>query len=294
MYGITGERELEEVTLDYLEGYGSARPVRIGNASYRYEQHDVWGVLLDAAHIHARTRDRLPERVWPMVKRQVELAVERWSEPDRGFWAQRGEPRHWTASKVMCWVAADRGSRLAEMRQEEDLADRWRIAALEIQQDVLANAVNDEGVFCAHYDTDELDASVLLMPLVHFLPRSDRRMRATVHAIRDQLTEHGVVLRRRPGEDDDGDYRLEGEAFAICSFWLVSALTEIGELDEAKELVERMLSFSSPLNLYAENIDPHTGRHLGNFPHGFTHMSMINALLRVIRADSPGAARTPD
>jgi GH15 family glucan-1,4-alpha-glucosidase len=295
MYGISGERELEEEELDYLEGYGSARPVRVGNASYRYEQHDVWGVLLEAAHIHARTRDRLPERVWPMVKRQVELAVERWREPDRGFWAQRGEPRHWTASKVMCWVAADRGARLAEMRQEGDLADRWRSASMEIQQDVLDNALGEGDVFCAHYDTDELDASVLLMSLVSFLPSTDHRLRATVLAIRDQLTEHGVVLRRRPGEDDDdGDYRLEGEAFAICSFWLVSALTEIGELDEAKELVERMLGFSSPLNLYAENIDPHTGRHLGNFPHAFTHMGLINALLRVIRADDPGASRTPE
>jgi GH15 family glucan-1,4-alpha-glucosidase len=224
-----------------------------------------------------------------MVKRQVELAVERWREPDRGFWAQRGEPRHWTASKLMCWVAADRGARLAEMRQEEDLADRWRAAASEIQDDVLANALDGE-IFCAHYDTTELDASVLLMPLVHFLPSTDHRLRATVIAVRDQLTEHGVVLRRRPGSDDDeGDYRLEGEAFAICSFWLVSALTEIGELDEARELVERMISFSSPLNLYAENIDPHTGRHLGNFPHAFTHMTLINALLHVIRSDEPGA-----
>jgi GH15 family glucan-1,4-alpha-glucosidase len=292
MYGVSGERGLEEKTLDHLEGYGGSKPVRAGNASYRYEQHDVWGVLLDAAHIHARTRDRLPDRVWPMVRRQVELAAEKWRDPDRGIWAQRGEPRHWTTSKVMCWVAADRGAKLAELRQEEDLADRWRSTAMEIQQDILDNALDERGVFCAHYDTGELDASVLIMPLVRFLPASDHRLRATVLAIADELTEHGVVLRRRPGaSDDDGDYRLEGEAFAICSFWLVSALAEIGELERARELCERMLSFASPLNLYAENIDPHSGRHLGNFPHAFTHMGLINALLHVIRADDPAHMR---
>src|SRR5204863_4335364 len=145
-------------------------------ASYRYEQHDVWGGLLDAAYIHARTSEGLPDRVWPMVRRQVELAVEKWREPDRGIWAQRGKPRHWTTSKVMCWVAADRGARLAALRQDDDLEDRWAAAAREIQEDVLANALDDRGVFCAHYDTDELDASLLLMPLVNFLPAADHRV----------------------------------------------------------------------------------------------------------------------
>jgi GH15 family glucan-1,4-alpha-glucosidase len=265
----------------------------VGNASYRYEQHDVWGVILDAAYIHARTRERLPDRVWPMVKRQVELAIENWREPDRGIWAQRGEPRHWTMSKVMCWVAADRGARLAGLRQELDLQDHWALAAQEIQQDVIENALDDRDVFCAHYDTKELDASALMMPLVQFLPPSDHRIVATVNAIFDELTEHGVVLRSRPGDDDDGEYTIEGEAFAICSFWMVSALTEIGEVGRARELCERMLSFASPLALYAENIDPHTGRHLGNFPHAFTHMGLINALLHVIRSDEPGARIRP-
>jgi alpha,alpha-trehalase len=290
MYGVDGARRLEERELDYLEGYGGARPVRVGNASYEYEQHDVWGAILDAAWIHARTRDRLPERVWPMVKRQVENAVENWHKPDRGIWAQRGEPRHWTTSKVMCWVAADRGARLAALRQDDDLQDRWSSVAADIKEDVIANAVSDRGVFCSHYDTTELDASLLLMPLVSFLPATDHRVVNTVHAIADELTEHGVVLRRRPGGIDDDEYTLEGEAFAICSWWLVSALMEIGERDRALELCERMLSFASPLQLYAENIDPHSGRHLGNFPHGFTHLTLVNALLHVIRSDDAGAA----
>ncbi|MEA2426534.1 MAG: alpha,alpha-trehalase [Thermoleophilaceae bacterium] len=295
MYGISGERELEENTIDWLEGYGGARPVRAGNASYEYEQHDVWGAILDAAWIHTRTRDRLPERVWPMVKRQVENAVQNWRTPDRGIWAQRGEPRHWTTSKVMCWVAADRGARLAALRQDDDLEDRWAATAKEIQEDVIANALDDRDVFCAHYGTKELDASVLLMPLVRFLPPTDHRVINTVRAIADELTEHGVVLRRRPGAlEDDDEYTLEGEAFAICSWWMVSALMEIGEADRARELCERMLSFASPLNLYAENIDPHTGRHLGNFPHGFTHLTCVNALLHVIRSDDPAARTRPE
>ena len=293
MYGIRGGRELEEKQLDGLEGYAGSKPVRVGNASYRYEQHDVWGAILDAAYIHARRSERLPENVWPMVKRQVELAVENWREPDRGIWAQRGEPRHWTTSKVMCWVAVDRGARIADFRQEHDLADLWRTTAGEIQRDVLDNALDDNDVFCAHYETTELDASVLLMPLVRFLPGTDHRVVATVNAIEERLTEHGVVLRSRPGADEDHDYTMEGEAFLICSFWMVSALAEIGEPARAREMCERMLSFASPLNLYAENIDPHSGRHLGNFPHSFTHLTMVNALLRVIRADEEAARTRP-
>jgi GH15 family glucan-1,4-alpha-glucosidase len=285
MYSVSGQRELDERTVEHLTGYGGARPVRVGNASYQYEQHDIWGAMLDAAYLHAQTRDRLPERVWPIVKRQVELAVENWRKPDLGIWAQRGEPRHYTSSKVMCWVAADRGARLASLRQDDELQDQWAAVAVEIQQDVVDNALDDRGVFTAHYDTDELDASVLLMPLVRFLPPTDHRIRRTVLAVADELTEHGIVLRHKPNDSDD--YSIEGEAFAVCSFWLVSALAEIGEPARARELAERMLAYASPLQLFAENIDPHTGRHLGNYPNGFTHLAMVNALLHVMAMDDP-------
>jgi GH15 family glucan-1,4-alpha-glucosidase len=203
VYAVDGRSELEEQTLDHLDGYAGAKPVRVGNASYKYEQHDVWGAILDAAYIHARTRDKLPERVWPLVKRQVELAAQKWREPDRGIWARRGEPRHYTTSKVMCWVALDRGARLAALRDEDDLQDRWTQCAKDIQQDVVENALNDDDVFAAWYGADELDASVLLIPLVRFLPASDPRVRKTVMAIAEQLTEHGVVLRRRPPSGGD-------------------------------------------------------------------------------------------
>jgi GH15 family glucan-1,4-alpha-glucosidase len=185
----------------------------------------------------------------------------------------------------MCWVAADRGSRLAWLREDLERAERWRSAADEIHADVCANAVDARGVFTQHYDTSALDASCLLLPLLRFLPPDDERIRATVLAIADELTENGLVLRYRVEETDDGMRGDEG-TFTICSFWLVSALTEIGELDRARDLCERLLGFASPLGLYAEEIDARTGRHLGNFPQAFTHLALINAVMHVIRADS--------
>jgi GH15 family glucan-1,4-alpha-glucosidase len=187
----------------------------------------------------------------------------------------------------MCWVALDRGARLAALRGEEDLQDTWVQCARDIQQDVLENAVNDDGVFMAWYGSDELDASVLLIPIVRFLPPSDPRLRKTVATIGEELNEHGLILRRRPREDEDE--AITGEAFAVCSFWYASALAEIGELVAAREVCERMMAYLSPLGLYAEHIDPHTGRHLGNFPHMFTHLALINALLHMVRADVPAA-----
>jgi GH15 family glucan-1,4-alpha-glucosidase len=196
----------------------------------------------------------------------------------------RGEPQHFTSSKLMCWVAADRGARLAEIREELEYAARWQSAADEIKADICENALDDRGVFTQHYGTDALDASVLLMPLVRFLPPEDERIRKTVLAIADELTEQGLVLRYRVEETDDGLSGEEG-TFAICSFWLVAALVEVGELKRARDLCEKMLSYASPLGLYAEEIDPATGRHLGNFPQAFTHLALINAVMHVIRAD---------
>jgi GH15 family glucan-1,4-alpha-glucosidase len=284
MYGVDGERDLDERVIDHLSGYDGARPVRVGNAAYRHRQHDVWGSLLDSVYIHTKSRDRLDERIWPILKRQVECALEHWREPDRGIWEVRGEPKHFTSSKMMCWVAADRGARLAGIRDDLELSDRWREAAAEIRSDICANAVDERGVFTQHYETDALDASLLLMPLVRFLPRDDPRLRATVLAIADELTEDGLVLRYRVKETDDGLSGEEG-SFTICSFWLVSALSEIGEHLRARELCERLLSSASSLELYAEEIDPRSGRHLGNFPQAFTHLALINAVIHVIEAE---------
>ncbi len=288
MYGPGGERNLEERTLDHLSGYEGARPVRIGNDAYRQVQHDVWGALLDSVYLHTRSRDSLDERVWPILSRQVEMAIKHWRSPDRGIWEVRGEPKHFTSSKMFCWVACDRGARLAEIREDWDLARRWQQAADEIHADICEHSVDERGVFVQHYETTALDAAMLLLPLLRFLPPSDERVRATVLAIADELTENGLVLRYRTEETDDGLSGTEG-TFLICSFWLVSALAEIGELTRARELCERLLGYASPLGLYAEEIDPRTGRHLGNFPQAFTHLALINAVMHVIRADEAQA-----
>ena len=284
MYGIDGEATLEEEELDHLSGYEGARPVRVGNGAYNQDQHDVWGAILDSFYLHTKSRDHLPERIWPILVKQVEDAQANWREPDRGIWEIRGEAKHFTSSKLMCWVAMDRGARLAEIREEDELADEWQKVAEEIKDDICDNALDDRGVFCQHYDTDALDASVLLMPLLRFMPPDDERIRKTVLAIAEELSEDGLVLRYRTDSTDDG---LEGEegTFTICSFWLVSALVEIGELVRARALCEKLLSYGSALQLYAEEIDPRSGRQLGNFPQAFTHLALINAVMHVVRAD---------
>jgi len=284
MYAVGGEKKLEEQTLDHLSGYEGARPVRIGNAAYRQKQHDVWGSLLDSVYLHTKSRDHLEERVWPLLKRAVESAIANWQKPDRGIWEVRGDPKHFTSSKMMCWVACDRGSRLARLHGDSDLAERWHAAAEEIHADICEHGIDDRGVFVQHYDTSALDASLLLMPLVRFLPPDDPRVRATVLAIAEELTVDGLVLRYRVDETDDGLTGEEG-TFTICSFWLVSALVEIGEAAQARLLCERLLSYASPLLLYSEEIDPRSGRHLGNFPQAFTHLALINAVMHVIRAE---------
>ncbi len=175
MYGIDGRSHLDEEELSHLSGYEGAQPVRTGNGAYDQRQHDVWGAILDSFYLHTKSRDHLPERIWPILVKQVEAALENWRQPDRGIWEVRGDPKHFTSSKVMCWVAADRGARLAEIREDIDCASRWQSAADEIRADICDNALDDRGVFCQHYDTDALDASVLLMPLVRFLPPDDER-----------------------------------------------------------------------------------------------------------------------
>jgi len=284
MYGVGGETDLEESTLDHLTGYDLAQPVRIGNGAWTQDQHDVWGALLDSVYLHLRSGEFLSGVTWSGLERQVERAIERWRDPDHGIWETRGEPQHFTMSKIMCWVACDRGAHLAEVMDRPELAERWRAEAEVIRTDVLANGLDERGVFTQAYGSTALDASLLLAPLMRFLPPDDPRIRATVLAIADELTDDGLVLRYRVEETDDG---IEGPeaTFAICSFWLVSALAEIDELERARALCERMLSYASPLGLYAEEIDPRTGRHWGNYPQAFTHLALINALTHVIRAE---------
>jgi GH15 family glucan-1,4-alpha-glucosidase len=287
MYGITGQKDLPESTLEHLKGYEGARPVRIGNGAYNQRQNDVFGAVLDSVYLHSKKRDHVPERLWPVLTAQVQCAAEVWREPDQGIWETRGEPRHYVSSKLMCWVAMDRGARLAERRGHSDQAEEWQALADEIREEILTRGVDERGVFRQHYDTDALDASNLLVPLVRFLRPEDERVRATVMAIREELTEGGLVLRYRTDATDDGLHGTEG-TFLICSFWLVSALSEIGEHREAEHLCERLLSYSSPLELYAEELEASSGRHLGNYPQAFTHLALINAVTHVIDAQQQG------
>ena len=288
MYGIGGERDLAEYTLDHLPGYADSRPVRVGNAAATQRQHDVWGALLDSVYLHSKAADHIDPRIWPILGKQVEEALKYWREPDAGIWEVRGELRHFTSSKIMCWVAADRGAKLAAMIGQDAHAARWEAAAEEIREDILTHGVDERGVFTQHYGTTALDASLLLAPLVRFLPPDDPRIIATVHAIADELTEHGMVLRYRVAETDDGFSGEEG-SFTICSFWLVSALCEIGEYRRAHDLCAKLLSHAGPLELYAEEIDTATGQQLGNFPQAFTHLALINAVLHVIDAEMKGS-----
>ena len=293
MYGIGGEETLTEEMLLHLDGYEHAQPVRVGNGAYAQKQHDVWGALLDSIYLHTKSRDGLAESTWEILRKQVDDAIAAWREPDRGIWEVRGEPQHFTSSKVMCWVACDRGARLARLREDHERAERWQQEADDDPR--------------RHLRARRRRARRLQPALRHrrrstpraCSSRSCASCRPTTSASSRRSTRSptssrvdGLVQRYQVEETDDGLAGEEG-TFAICSFWLVSALAEIGEHDRARALCEKMLGFASPLNLYAEEIDARSGRHLGNFPQAFTHLALINAVMHVIRADHDLASSQP-
>ena len=281
MYGIDGRRDLTETTRDDLSGYAGARPVRVGNGAFDQRQNDVYGAVLDSILLHTRRSQRLPRGLWPLIESQAACATAAWRPPDQGIWEARGKPQHYVSSKLMCWVALDRAAQLAAMRGDNDTEAIWRATAEEIRADILDHGLDDRGVLRQHYDTDALDASNLLAAIFGFLPGDDKRLRASVLAIADELTENDFVLRYRTGETDDGMSGKEG-TFLICSFWLVSALAIIGEEQRARDLMDRLLRVGSPLGLYAEEFDTDTTHHLGNFPQAFSHLALIEAAARVI------------
>jgi alpha,alpha-trehalase len=283
MYGIDGRRDLTESTRDDLSGYAGARPVRTGNGAFDQRQNDVFGAALDSILLHSRRSQRLPRRLWPIVQSQAECATQVWRNPDQGIWEARGDPQHYVSSKLMCWVALDRAAKLADIAGDPALRKTWRDTADEIKQDILEHGLRD-GVLRQHYDTDALDASTLLAAIFGLLPGDDERLRKSVEAIANDLTEDGFVLRYRTDETDDGLSGKEG-SFLICSFWLVSALAIVGDMQAARDMMERLLSVASPLGLYAEEFDTSTGRHLGNFPQAFSHLALIEAAARIILAE---------
>jgi alpha,alpha-trehalase len=285
MYGIDGRRDLTESVREDLSGYDGARPVRIGNGAFAQRQNDVFGAALDSVLLQSRRSQRIPRRLWPLVQAQADCATAVWRDTDQGVWEARGEPRHYVSSKLMCWVALDRAAQLASIQGESELAARWAQTAAEIKSDILEHGIDERGVLRQHYETDALDASTLLAAIFGFLPAGDPRLRATVLAVADELTEHGYVLRYRTEETDDGLSGKEG-SFMICSFWLVSALAIVGEMQRARDLMERLMKTASPLGLFAEELDPETGRHLGNFPQAFSHLALVEAAARLIVAEN--------
>ena len=243
----------------------------------------MFGAALDSVLLHTRRSQRLPRALWPLVQSQAECATAVWRKPDQGIWEARGKPQHYVSSKLMCWVAMDRAAKLADIRGDDDLTAKWQETADEIKADILEHGVDKRGVLRQHYSTDALDASTLLAAIFGFLPSDDERLRASVLAIADELTENGFVLRYRTDETDDGLSGKEG-TFLICSFWLVSALAIIGEMQRALDLMDRLTRVASPLGLYAEEFDVDTGRHLGNFPQAFSHLALVEAAGRIILA----------
>ena len=281
MYGIAGERRLDEFELGWLSGFAQSRPVRVGNAACKQLQLDVYGEVIDALY-QARV-DGLPpdDNAWAMILKLLEWLEDGWRHADSGIWEVRGPARHFTHSKVMAWVAFDRAIRFHEEFGRKGPVDRWRALRDEIHGEVLEHGWSKtKRSFTQSYGSDELDASVLLLPLVGFLPPDDERMVSTVDAIRRELTADGLVFRYRVGEHaaDDGLPGDEG-VFLPCSFWLAQVLALQGHHEAARELFERLLDLRNDVGLLSEEYDPRAGRQLGNFPQAFTHLALVDAAI---------------
>jgi GH15 family glucan-1,4-alpha-glucosidase len=298
MYGSAGERRLPEFELPWLTGYEGSRPVRVGNAAADQFQLDVYGEVMDA--MYEAVRGGLPEspEAWALLRKLMEFLEFEWDGPDEGIWEVRGPRRHFTHSKVMAWVAADRAVRLCEEFGREGPADRWRALRERIHAEVCSQGYDARrGAFVQSYGSKLLDAALLMIPLVGFLPAEDERVRGTVDAIQRELVEDGFVRRYEESEDSaevDGLPPGEG-AFLPCTFWLVDNLALLGRLDEARDLYERLLAVRSPLGLLSEEYDPRLGRLVGNFPQAFSHIGLVNSALNLSEAiEGPAQRRPPD
>ena len=259
--------------------------MRVGNGAFDQRQNDVFGAALDSVLLHTRRSQRLPRRLWPLVQAQAECATAVWREPDQGIWEARGKPQHYVSSKLMCWVAIDRAAKLAEIRGESDAGRQLGARPPRRSRPTSSSTGSTSAACCASTTTPTRSTPRRCWPRSSAsCPGDDERLRASVLAIADELTENGFVLRYRTDETDDGLSGKEG-TFVICSFWLVSALAIIGEMQRARDLMERLVKVASPLGLYAEEFDVDTGRHLGNFPQAFSHLALVEAAGRIIVAE---------
>ena len=282
LYGIGGERLLPEHELDHLPGYRQSRPVRIGNGAWNQSQLDVYGELLAAAGLLAEQVGEFDAVTAAFLVGAADTAATRWEEPDQGIWEVRGEPRHFVYSKLMCWAALDRAVGLARLLGAEDRVARWTVERDRVRRSIEEQGWSERaGAFTQSFGSDDLDASSLMLAIVGFLPPDDPRIRATVEAISERLTdERGFVYRYRSA---DGLQGQEG-TFAICTFWLVECLAMMGETARAQETFERLVGCANDVGLLSEEIGPSTGELLGNFPQAFTHIGLVNAAWAISRA----------
>ena len=285
MYGLGGERRLAEIEIQGVEGYRRSRPVRVGNAAYTQFQLDIYGEILDSAHIYRRLGGELDPEYWEYLRRVVDFVIDHWREPDDGIWETRGGRQHFVFSKVICWVALDRAIRACQVLGLPGDLDRWREARTQIRDDVLTKGYDPQrGAFTQAYGSKNLDAANLMLPLVGFIKAADPRMKASIRAIQRELTSpQGYVYRYR--EYDDGLGGTEG-AFNICTLWLADNLIALGELDQGRALFESLWGCANDLGLLSEEIDPVTNEMLGNYPQAFSHMAVINTAVQLKKAEN--------
>ena len=286
MYGIRGEHDLSERELPHLRGWRDSRPVRVGNGAWNQTQLDVYGELLNALHLYHERLGELHPEIQAFVADLADTAARRWREKDAGIWEMRGEPRHHLSSKVLCWTALDRAVKLAPVLGEHAKADEWAVERDRIREAILERGWSEaKQAYAQSFDSDDLDAAALLMAIYGFLPATDERMRSTIEAIARELTDDGMVLRYRNIEGLNAD-GLSGEegTFAICTFWLVTALAQAGEVDRAEELFEQLVGYANDLGLLGEEIDTATGEQLGNFPQAYSHIGFITAAWEIDQA----------
>jgi GH15 family glucan-1,4-alpha-glucosidase len=279
MYGIGGEHDLSERSLAHLRGWRDSAPVRVGNGAWDQVQLDVYGELLNSLYLYRERLGELHPEIQAFVADLADTAARRWRETDAGMWEMRGEPRHHLSSKVLCWTALDRAVKLAPALGDHAKIEEWSVARDEIRNAVLERGWSEKRqAYAQSFDSDELDAAQLLMPILGFLPATEARMRSTIEAIARELTEDGLVLRYRNEEGLNAD-GLSGEegTFVICSFWLVSCLAEAGEVERAERVFDQLVGYANDLGLLAEEIDTASGEQLGNFPQAFSHIGLINA-----------------
>jgi alpha,alpha-trehalase len=286
MYGIGGEHDLTERELPHLRGWRDSSPVRVGNGAWDQVQLDVYGELLNSLHLYRSQLGELHMEIQAFVADLADTAARRWTETDSGMWEMRGDPRHHLSSKVLCWTALDRAVKLAPSLGEHAKVEEWSRVRDEIREAILTRGWSEKRqAYAQSFDSDELDAAQLLMPILGFLPATDERMRSTIEAIAADLTEDGLVLRYRNEEGVNAD-GLTGEegTFVICSFWLVSCLAKAGEAERAERLFDQLIGYGNDLGLLAEEIDTANNEQLGNFPQAFSHIGLITAAYEIDKA----------